>query len=158
VSRSQVEDLLYLEAELLDHWQLQDWLALYADPTRYLVPSPGLPPDANPEECLFLINDDRARLGGRVSRLGKRSAHSEYPHSKTLHLVSNIRPCEPTDGVLPVKAAFQTTRVKDGLTDVFFGRLSYLLTLEDSKLRIREKRCDLAMESLVPQGRITIIL
>jgi p-cumate 2,3-dioxygenase subunit beta len=31
VSRAEVEDLFYLEADLLDSWQLDDWLQLLTD-------------------------------------------------------------------------------------------------------------------------------
>jgi p-cumate 2,3-dioxygenase subunit beta len=158
VTRSEAEDLLFLEAELLDSWHLKEWLELFTEDARYLVATPGLPPDASPDENLFLINDDRFRLGGRVTRLGKKTAHPEFPHSKTLHLVTNTRVGAPSPMGTPVSAAFITTRIKDGVTDTFLGRVRYLLVKNGGQLRIREKRCDLAMENLVPQGRITIIL
>jgi p-cumate 2,3-dioxygenase beta subunit len=154
----EVEDLLYYEAELLDSWRLPEWLELFTQDARYLVPTPGLPADASPDECLFLINDDRLRLGGRVNRLGRRTAHAEYPHSTTLHLVSNVRLEEGTPDSQVVHAAFYTSRIKDGVTDVFVGRLRYLLTRQDGLLRIREKRCNLHIEALVPQGRVSFIL
>jgi p-cumate 2,3-dioxygenase beta subunit len=31
VERPQVEDLLFLEAQLLDEWRLDDWLELYTE-------------------------------------------------------------------------------------------------------------------------------
>jgi p-cumate 2,3-dioxygenase subunit beta len=158
VTRSDAEDFLFMEAELLDTWHLKEWLDLYTDDARYLIASPGLPLDASPDESLFLVNDDRFRLTGRVNRLGKKSAHPEYPHSKTLHLVGNTRVGTPSPRGVPVSSAFITTRVKDGITDTFVGRARYLLVNSGGRLRIREKRCDLAQENLVPQGRITIIL
>ncbi len=158
VSRSDVENLIYLEAELLDAWRLDEWLDLYTDDARYLVPSPGLPSGASPDENLFLINDDRLRMRGRVNRLGKRTAHPEFPHSVTMHSVSNLRIAEQSAEQISVHGTFYTTRAKEGVVDVFFGRLFYLLVKTESGLRIREKRCELAMEALIPQGRITIIL
>ena len=158
VSRSDVEDLLYLEAELLDAWRLGEWFDLYTDDARYLVPTPGLPSGASPDENLFLINDDRLRMRGRVNRLGKRTAHPEFPHSITMHSVSNIRIAEQSADGVTVHGTFYTTRAKEGVVDVFFGRLFYSLVKTEAGLRIREKRCELAMEALIPQGRITIIL
>lgn len=158
ITRDKVEDFLFFEAELLDAWRLRDWLQLFTADARYLVPSPGLPPDATPEDNLFLINDDRDRLQSRINRLSKRSAHSEYPHSITAHLVSNVRVGAPANGSLPATAVFMTTRTKDGVTTTFNGRLRYLLAFNAGELRIREKRCDLACEALKPQGRVTILL
>ena len=37
------------------------------------------------------MHDDRARLEQRALRLLKKEAHVEYPHSQTLHNVSNVR-------------------------------------------------------------------
>lgn len=61
-TRSEVEDLLYLEADLLDAWKLKDWLALYTEDAEYEVPSADLPGDADPATSLFYIADDRFRL------------------------------------------------------------------------------------------------
>jgi len=158
VTRDEVADFLFLEAELLDAWRLRDWLALFTADARYLVPSPGLPLDASPDDNLFLINDDHDRLLSRINRLSKRSAHAEYPHSLTSHLVSNVRIGEPSERGIPAHAVFLTTRTKNGVTTTFNGRLHYFLATDGADLRIREKRCDLAIEALKPQGRLTILL
>jgi p-cumate 2,3-dioxygenase beta subunit len=159
ITRTEVEDLLFLEAELLDAWRLNDWLKLYTEDAHYRVASPGLPHDASPDSNLFLVNDDPDRMRGRVTRLKKKTAHSEYPHSTTMHLYGNIRVVDRTDANEAVAtASFMTTRVKDGITDMYYGKLRYLIVKDGGELRIREKRCDLAMEALNPQGRVTILL
>ena len=43
ISIEEAQRLIYLEAELLDEWRLDDWLKLYTDDMLYLVPSPGMP-------------------------------------------------------------------------------------------------------------------
>ena len=91
ISIEEAERLIYLEAELLDEWRLDDWLKLYTDDMLYLVPSPGMPMDCSPDTSLFLINDDRFRMESRVVRLKKKTAHSEYPHSTNVHMYSNLR-------------------------------------------------------------------
>jgi p-cumate 2,3-dioxygenase beta subunit len=159
ITRSEIEDLLFLEADLLDAWRLQEWLALYTEDAHYRVSSPGLPMDASPDDCLFLVNDDPDRMRGRVTRLKKKTAHSEYPHSTTMHLYSNVRILDrPAADEVSVQASFMTTRVKDGITDTYFGKMRYAIVRIGSQLRIRDKRCDLAMEALNPQGRVTILL
>ncbi len=158
ISRDDVEDFLYREAELLDEWRLPEWLALFTDDARYLVPSTDLSRDASPDTNLFYIADDRFRLGERVARLMKRTAHSEYPRSKTRHLVSNVRVRSRTGDAIEVGAAFVTYRTKDGVTDTFIGSSRYQLVPADDGLRIREKRCHLDLDGLRPQGRVSIIL
>jgi p-cumate 2,3-dioxygenase subunit beta len=158
LTRADVEDLLFLEAELLDDWKLEQWLALYTADATYSVPSTDLPADASPERSLFYIADDRVRMQERVVRLMKKSAHSEYPRSRTRHLVSNVRVGAMEGDQLGASAAFVTYRTKNGHTDTFIGSLRYRLQREGSVLRIRDKRCVLDLDGLRPHGRISIIL
>ncbi|MEQ8349113.1 MAG: aromatic-ring-hydroxylating dioxygenase subunit beta [Sneathiellaceae bacterium] len=158
ISRIEVEDFLFWEAELLDDWRLKDWLALFTDDAHYYVPSTDLPPGASPDTNLFYIADDRFRLGERVERLMKKSAHAEFPRSKTRHLISNVRIRERREDGLEVGAAFATYRSKGETTDVYVGSILYRIVPQDGALRIQEKRCQLDMNGLKPQGRISIIL
>lgn len=158
ITQAEVQDFLFHEAELLDEWKLNEWLALFTDDARYLVPSTDLPEDASPDVSLFYIADDRFRLGERVSRLNKKTAHSEFPRSKTRHLVSNVRLRDTGDGELKVTAAFVTYRSKNGITDTYIGGSYYSLAQTADGLKIREKKCVLDLDGLRPQGRISIIL
>ncbi|MGX5652774.1 aromatic-ring-hydroxylating dioxygenase subunit beta [Hydrogenophaga borbori] len=157
-TRPEIEDLLFEEAALLDDWKLEEWLALFTEDARYLVPATDLPKDAPPEGNLFYIADDRFRMSERVKRLMKKSAFSEYPRSKTRHLVSNVRIRQQGDGECVVSAAFITNRSKGGVTDTFVGSSEYVIVRAGDALRIRSKRCTLDHEALRPQGRISIIL
>src|SRR5437879_10344265 len=114
VSRSDVEDFLFAEADLLDQWRLPEWLTLFTDDAKYEVPCTDLPPDASPDSNLFYIADDRVRLGERVKRLMKRTAHAEFPHSKTSRIVGNVRINGRTEDEMEVSGIFQTRRTKDG--------------------------------------------
>jgi len=158
-TRSEVEDLLFLEAELLDDWKLKEWLELYTEDASYYVPSTDLPVGADPDKSLFYIADDRLRMNERVIRLMKKSAHAEYPRSRTRHLVSNVR-VKPGDAEdeISVSAAFVTYRTKNGNTDAYIGSSHYRLCRVDGQLRIREKLCRLDLDALRPHGRVSIIL
>src|ERR1700743_2852165 len=90
VRRPEVEDFLYREARLLDDWDLDTWLTLWAPgATRYVVPCND-DPDGDPATAPGVIDDDERRLLRRVERLNSRRAHREYPHSRTSHQVSNV--------------------------------------------------------------------
>jgi p-cumate 2,3-dioxygenase subunit beta len=158
VSRAEVEDFLFKEADLLDEWRLPEWLELFTDDAVYYVPTTDLPADASPDKSLFYIADDRFRLSERVKRLMKRTAHAEFPHSKTRHVVSNVRIRQRLENELDVGSAFITYRTKDGVTDTYFGSNRYRLVPEYGSFRIREKRCLLDTDGLRPQGRVSIIL
>jgi p-cumate 2,3-dioxygenase beta subunit len=157
-TRSDIEDFLFLEADLIDTWRLPEWLDLFTEDGVYYVPSTDVESGASPENNLFYIADDRFRLGERVKRLMKRTAHAEFPHSKLRHLVSNVRITERLGEEIHVTAAFITHRTKDGVTDVYFGTALYRLLVRDGKLRIREKRSVLSSDGLRSQGRISFIL
>ncbi|MBO6884562.1 MULTISPECIES: aromatic-ring-hydroxylating dioxygenase subunit beta [Rhodobacterales] len=158
LTRPEVEDFLYAEAELLDEWRLPEWLDLFTDDATYQIPPTDIPADASPDNNLFYIADDRYRLGERVKRLMKRTAHAEYPHSKTRHQVSNVRILSQDDGQVEVACNFSTYRTKDDFSNIFFGKLLYGLEVSDGKIRIRSKRVVLDTNGLRNQGRISIIL
>jgi p-cumate 2,3-dioxygenase beta subunit len=155
----EVEDFLFDEADLLDSWRLEEWFALFTEDCRYLVPPGDLPPDASPESTLFYIADNHVLLRERVRRLAKRNAHAEYPHSKTRHLISNVRILPASnENEIAVRCAFLTHRSRAGIIDTFIGTVRYRLVRQDGKLRIREKRCRLDNDNLREQGRISILL
>jgi len=158
VTRAQVEDFLFHEADLLDQWRLPEWLELFTDDAEYQVPCMDLPAGASPDDSLFYIADDRFRLGERVKRLMKRTAHVEFPHSKTRHIVGNVRLKPRTDDDLDVAAVFTTYRSKDGIMDLYLGSSSYRLKSSNGSFRIKSKRCVLDTDALRPSGRISIVL
>ena len=45
--REQVENFLFKEAALLDEWRLDDWVDLFTEDGRYVVPTTDLP-DGDP--------------------------------------------------------------------------------------------------------------
>jgi p-cumate 2,3-dioxygenase beta subunit len=157
LTRPQIEDFLYREAALLDDWDLDGWLNLWAlEPTRYVVPCNDAP-DADPSRDLVLIDDDGFRLRARVERLNNRKAHREYPHSRTNHQVFNVRLGPIAETELSVTASFTVWRFRNGRATFYVGQHHYRLVDEDG-LRIRTKHCRLDMTELRPAGDLAIIL
>jgi len=157
VTRAQVEDFLYTEAELLDGWELDDWLNLYTADARYVIPCTD-DPGGDPSRDLVLIDDDRLRMQARVERLNSRKAHREYPHSNTRHLVTNVRLRPVEAGELPVRASFTVWRFRNGRETSYVGGYQYRLVLDGAELRIRSKRVVLDMTTLRPASDVAIIL
>ena len=91
ITRQQVEDFLFAEADLLDSWKLNEWLALF-DPERggYYIPTMDAP-NADHTKALYLIADDMVRLKSRVAQLLSGTTWAEKPPSRTNHLISNVR-------------------------------------------------------------------
>jgi p-cumate 2,3-dioxygenase beta subunit len=159
-TRDAVEDFLYHEAELLDTWQLPEWATLYTSDARYDIASLDSPDPmaADAANSLFVLSDDKMRLESRAKRLMKKTAHAEYPHSKTRHLTSNVRLSPPEGNEIKVRANFVVYRTKGDRTVQFMGEANYVLVAADGALKIKRKRCILDLNTLADQGRLTIIL
>ncbi|HWM66476.1 MAG TPA: aromatic-ring-hydroxylating dioxygenase subunit beta [Steroidobacteraceae bacterium] len=158
--RLEIEDFLYREAALLDQWNLKEWLALFALQTRYEIAPTGDPEasELDPAEALFLVADDRERLEQRVIRLGKPSAHAEYPHSRVRHIYSNVRVISTDGEDIEATANFVTFRTKRNVTATYMGWQKYRLVRHADSFLIRLKRNILDVDSLVPQGKVSLIL
>jgi p-cumate 2,3-dioxygenase subunit beta len=162
LTRSDVEEFLYREADLLDAWDLDAWLTLWANEhTRYVVPCNDTP-DGDASQDLVLIDDDELRLRMRVERLNSRKAHREYPHSRTNHQIFNVRLGVVVDGPagpeLPVRASFTVWRWRNGRATHYVGQYQYRLMAGPDGPRIRTKRVVLDMTELRPAGELAILL
>src|SRR4051812_26840163 len=157
ITRQGIEEFLYHEAELLDNWQLEEWAALFSVDGTYEIPPIGNP-NADFKTSLFLVHDDRARLEQRALRLLKKEAHVEYPHSTTLHNVTNVRIVNNGEDAVKVRCNFSTYRTKREVLDNYVGVTEYILVKENGELKIQSKKVILKLDSLRPHGKVSIIL
>ena len=157
LSRSDAEDFLIQEAALLDSWKLMEWADLFTEDGEYLVPATD-DPEGKAGKSLFLIYDDRHRLGERAKRLLKPTAHAEFPHSRTRHMISNVVTIEGTNGAIPVTCNFVIFRSRMEVTNIYPGHAEYLLVQNGDGLRIKSKKAVLDVDALRPHGKISIIL
>jgi len=157
LSRSDAEDFLIQEAALLDSWKLTEWADLFTEDGEYLVPATD-DPEGKAGKSLFLIYDDRHRLGERAKRLLKPTAHAEFPHSRTRHMISNVVTSESANGTIPVTCNFVVFRSRMEVTNIYPGHAEYRLVRKDDGLRIRSKKAVLDVDALRPHGKISIIL
>jgi p-cumate 2,3-dioxygenase beta subunit len=158
VLSAEAERFLYEEADLLDEWRLPEWLELFLPEGQYLVPSTDLP-DGDPGRDLFLVQDDRFLLEQRIGSLMKRSAHAEYPHSRTRRMVSNVVAGADEDGRIRLRANFAVFRMRGGAFDTYVGCYRHVLERgDDGNLRFLVRRSVLDLASLRPHGKVSIIL
>ena len=161
--RAAVEDFLFHEADLLDRWQLDEWLALFTEECSYLIPATDRP-DGDPFTDLFLVQDDRFLLEQRVSSLMTRTAWAESPHSTTRRIVGNVRATHLGDGAVEARANFVVYRARQSTVDTYPGHYEMLLEAADprhagpARFRIRMRKAVLSLEELRPHGRVSIIL
>lgn len=158
ISRAEVEDLLYREAELLDAWNLDDWLTLLTDDAAYYVP-PNDKPDADHRFTLFTIADDIVRLRERVIRLSDPNCHAEYPPSRTRRMISNVRVTDAEGDTASIAANFVIYRYRRNEDErIFVGHYRHKLRRVGGALKIAERRAILDAEELGMLGSVSFIL
>lgn len=96
--RAELEELLYLEADLLDSRQLEDWLGLLSEDIRYRV---LIARDVHSKELSHQYYDDplavawmdegKDLLKRRVAQLATGIHWAEEPASRFCHLYTNFR-------------------------------------------------------------------
>ena len=158
VSRAEVEELFYHEADLLDSWRLDDWLGLLTEDATYYVP-PNDKPDADHRYTLFTVADDIVRLRERVIRLKDPNCHAEFPPSRTRRLISNVRVIGADGELVSVAANFIIYRHRRNETPrVFVGHYRYKLKRQGGRLKIAERRAILDAEELGLMGAVSFLL
>jgi p-cumate 2,3-dioxygenase subunit beta len=156
-TRQEVEELLYLEAALLDEWKLEEWLELLTDDAIYEIPSTDAP-EGDARNTLYIIADDATRIRSRVKQLLGKSAWAENPHSRTRRMIANVRVPGAEGDSIVVSANFIAYRMRYETVDAYVGRYDYKLVRSGAQLKIRERRAILDNEALRPHGKISFIL
>jgi p-cumate 2,3-dioxygenase beta subunit len=167
LTRADVEDFLYHEAELIDTWQLRAWAACFHPDGRYVVPTLDVSPEAgmdtDPDLSLCLIADDRGLVDARVERLENIRAHAENPRSRVNHSVTNVRVAERAGGVVEARSNLVVHRWRHNRLDTFVGAARHRLMPVDHGpqphwFSILERRIVLDIESIDPMGPLSFIL
>lgn len=157
VTPTALERFLYFEADLLDEWRLDEWLALFEDDGTYELPTTDKP-DADVKDTLYMISDDLAVLRGRVNRLKSKSAWAENPRSRTRRFISNVTVVRQQGNEVDLAASFLVFRMNRGVVDTYIGRYYHVLTVADGSFKFRRRKAVLDLESLRPAGKVSIIL
>jgi p-cumate 2,3-dioxygenase beta subunit len=158
VAREDVESFLYLEAELLDEWRLDEWQRLLTDDAIYRVPSNDCL-DGSAEDSLFIIADDRERIRQRVLRIQNANCHAEWPRSRTQRTISNVRIAKVDGSLIHVAANFVCHRFRRPRRSYqYVGSLRYVLMRTPGGLKIRERHVRLASYELGDLGSVSFIL
>ena len=145
LEQQRVEQLLFLEARLIDGRCFAEWEALWVEDGIYWVPANG--DDTDPRSQVSLIYDNRSRMHNRVERYVGGKAISQQPPPRTVHLVSNVI-VEPaaSDGTvdgdvsLVVHSTVQVAESRPGVRVDWVGRVIHHLVEREGALRIVFKK------------------
>ena len=158
----EVEQFLYREVRMLAEGRFEEWLDLFTEDSRYLMPiretTATREESERGEEFLPHVDDDKDFMRARVQRLRHHLAHAEQPPSRLRYFVSNIE-VEDADGAeaggLDVRCNLMVYQSRLERTEkIFVGRREDRLRPENGSYRIASRTVVLD-QSLLPRS-ITI--
>ena len=162
LNRSEVEDFLYLEADHLDQWALDEWLGLWSESSElsYQVAPTGEddPGSLESSSTMFLISDNRYRLEQRIVRMKKNSFHAEYVRSRTRHMYGHVRIIHQDARQAEVQFNASVYRSKGSETVIYPSLVRATLARTPGGLRLVKKRVELDLYRLATMGALTILL
>lgn len=138
----EVEQFLYLQAELLDgkHWQA--YLDLFADDGVYWMPV--LPEQTEWEGSPSIFAEDKLMMEIRKGRISHPNAWSQAPLWETNHLVSHVAIVSANDAAIEVRSRFHMMELRRDQVRHFGGSYRHTLVRDGGgALRIRLQRVDL---------------
>ncbi len=158
VTRAEIEDFLFREAELLDNWRLKEWEELLTDDACYFVP-PNDDPDGDHRSALFIVADDRERIRQRVIRVLDPNCHAEFPKSHLSRIVGNVRIVAIEGDTITVTANFIVHRYRRyEHKGEYVGSSRYILERSNGSFLIKERRMVLKSHELGSLGSVSFIL
>ena len=145
LQQQRVEQLLFLEAQLIDQRRFAEWEALWVDEGIYWVPANG--DNTDPHTQVSLIYDNRSRMHNRVERYAGGRAISQQPPPRTVHLVGNvtIEPAASDDATsddvsLVVRSTVQVAESRPGVRVDWVGAVTHHLVERDGALLFAFKK------------------
>jgi len=137
-----VEQFLFRQAEILDEQLWEDWLALFTEDGRYWMPAEGDQTDGDRLPNIFWENHDIMTM--RVRRNNHPRAHSQAPHNRLNHVVSNvIVESEDSNGDLVVRSRFHCAEYFRYEVRTFSGKYRHYLKKTPNGYQIALQRVDL---------------
>lgn len=151
----EAQELVALEADLLDHACYEEWLALWTPTARYVVPINSAATAF--EDSLNYAYDDHDMRRKRTERLLNGQSISASPVARTVRMLSRFRMLETAEDRCELRCAQLLTEHRRGRTRMYVANLTYRLVREAGALRIDQKVVRL-INSTEALGGISYIL
>lgn len=158
VTRAEVEDFLFQEAELLDNWRLKEWEELLTDDACYYVP-PNDAPEGSHRSTLFIVADDRERIHQRIIRVMDPNCHAEFPKSHLSRILGNVQIKEVVGDTITVTFNYVLHRYRRyERMGEYVGSGRYILKRDGASFKIKERRMLIKSHELGSLGSVSFIL
>src|SRR5262249_28376174 len=148
-----IEQFLYAEAECLDEYRLDEWLALFADDLHYWIPMRKNVPHnhretefTRPHHDVSWFEENKDGLARRVRQIQTGLHWAEEPLSRTTHLISNVRlatiqPSSDAPEKVEVRYKIMINRNRcESETDVLVGRKEDWLIRVANSWKIQKRK------------------
>lgn len=137
-----VERFLYRQAEILDEARWDDWLALFAEDGHYWMPAREDQTEGDGQPNIFWEDIDLMKM--RIRRNNHPHAHSQSPHNRLCHVVSNVLiESEAANGDIIARSRFHCAEYLRYQVRSFTGRYRHYLRKTPDGYRIAVQRVDL---------------
>ena len=126
----EIEQFLYMEAELLDERRFSEWIELIADDIHYHMPirrnvkfGEQHRENSDPESEISWFDEGKETLAGRVRQINTGIHWAEEPLSRVRHIITNVQIHDIAGDELKVRSRFivYRNRMQDEV-DLFAGK------------------------------------
>lgn len=156
----QAEEFLYLEADLLDWWRLDEWLDLIDEEIRYVMPIARNVPAASrerqytaPDREMTWFDEGKHMLVQRVKQLKTGVHWAEEPLSRISHLITNIRLLEVRPNEIDLSSRFAVYRNRmERETDWYVGKRHDTLRRRGDAWKLVKREIYLDQNVLLPKN------
>lgn len=157
---------LVAEAEVLDRWEFERWLAMLSRRIEYAVPVRVVHDGGHDfSGDAFFMKEDHGTLSLRVKRLASAFSWAEHPPTRTRRLVSNVGLSTSRDGTeaaeerVALASNFAVFCYRGDITvpTILTGERRDVLVREDGLLKLAE-RLVLLDSTVIGLGSLSIFL
>ena len=147
---TQVAAFLWQEADMLDHGEYAEWLALWEEKGLYIVPIN--PDETDFENTLNYACDNAAMRAKRVARLGSGESISTSPVPRTIRSVSRFRVLADDGEVVTVRCAQNLREFRKDVQKHYSADVTFELVRTAGSFLIRRKIIRLSNSTDTLQG------
>jgi len=137
ISLDEAVEFIWTEADMLDHHQYEDWLALWTADGKYVIP--GASEESDYENQLNYAYDDAAMRQMRVARLVGGMSISANSAARTVRTVSRFRLISSAAGVATLRCAQILVEYRREHQRTYPANVTYRLRATEQGLRLESK-------------------
>ena len=143
ITRTDIEDFIYLENRLLDDRKFEEWLELYREDAEYWMPAWDVDDTLTEDpqrEISLIYYPNRGGLEDRVFRIRtERSSATSIPEPRTSHNISNVEIIERRGNLVDVRFNWHTMYFRYNNVDPYYGTSFYTIDFGGEQPLIRRK-------------------